>query len=329
MSRGEAACGRGGDRGAAERLRVEAVLAQTAEWDAERLTEEAAAHDERADAEDAEADVERRGALDAPPPRRSAPPRCAGGWMRWPPRTSGTRRPTAERDADEVSRHDRQADVHRLRAESAADRMEAAQHRSAAESLAAEPGTAEQEQRERDAAAERQRAARERDERIRERVLRRERRERGGLRRLLPGPGRTFYSPGMIGTASRWSPDTGIALDREINAIAQALHEHGPLHRRRRDHALAVRPRVRSRRREGLPHRVRRAALRPGLRPQGQRGRGQARPAHRPVPPAHVPRHARAERRLATHRAGRSHAVRRGVRQRPPGLTGAVGAAGP
>ncbi|WP_243716708.1 MFS transporter [Actinomadura sp. KC345] len=282
-----------GDRGAAERLRVEEVLAQTAEWDAERLTEEAAAHDERVDAEDARTDAERRGALEraaaaderaaslrermaalSAESRRDAESHAAlaeaaaerarareqqsmaaetrgraGGlqgieaqiarnqaetfdeWEKMHDELALAHVARAERDEDAAARHDREADVHRLRAESAADRMEAAQHRSAAESLAAQAGTAEQARRERDAAAERQREARERDERIRERVLRRERRERTGLRRLLPGPGRTFYSPGMMGTASRWSPDTGVVLDREINAISQALYEHGAISR--------------------------------------------------------------------------------------------------
>ena len=53
-----------GDHDAAVRLRVEEVLAQMAEWEAERLTEEAAAHDERLAAEDAASDGERRGALE-------------------------------------------------------------------------------------------------------------------------------------------------------------------------------------------------------------------------------------------------------------------------
>src|SRR5690606_38052355 len=91
----------------------------------------------------------------------------------------------------------------------------------------------EQARREREAAQERRRAARERDERIRERVLRRERQRRAGWRRLLPGPGEAFYSPGMIGTATRRRAESDIALDREVNAIAQALSEHGPTSRQR------------------------------------------------------------------------------------------------
>ncbi|MGW5413172.1 MFS transporter [Actinomadura geliboluensis] len=52
-----------GDAASLERLRVEEVLAQIAEWDAERLTEEATAHEERAHAERARDDTERASAL--------------------------------------------------------------------------------------------------------------------------------------------------------------------------------------------------------------------------------------------------------------------------
>ncbi|MFF4236078.1 MFS transporter [Actinomadura geliboluensis] len=52
-----------GDAASLERLRVEEVLAQIAEWDAERLTEEATAHEERANAERARDDTERASAL--------------------------------------------------------------------------------------------------------------------------------------------------------------------------------------------------------------------------------------------------------------------------
>ncbi len=279
----------------ADRLRVEEVLAQIAEWDAERLTEEAAAHDERGNAERAGSDTERTSALEraAAADERaralrersealsaeneadselhaalaeaaaSARGRRAAGDGR---RDQGTRRRTRrhrggdrprpgrdlrrvgaharrtgarapgppEQDDAAAEGHEREAEVHRMRAESAADRMEAAQHRSAAESLAAESGSIEQADRERAEAAERARAARERDERIRERVLRRERERPTGLRRFRPGPGRTFSSPGMMaGWSTDWTSDGDIALDREVNTIAQALTEHGPTARNR------------------------------------------------------------------------------------------------
>ena len=284
-----------GDRAAAERLRVEEVLAQSAEWDAERLTEEAAAHDERLAAQDAgsagerlaaleraaaaeeraralrervealtaadrddaqahaalaEAAAERARAREQRAMAVAAEARAAeldgveaeiaswqaetfGAWEQMHAELALAHEARAGHDDGEAERHERQARVHRMRAEAAADRMEAAQHRSAAASLAAESGGVEQARREREAAQERRRAARERDERIRERVLRRERQRRAGWRRLLPGPGEAFYSPGMIGTATRRRAESDIALDREVNAIAQALSEHGPTSRQR------------------------------------------------------------------------------------------------
>jgi hypothetical protein len=77
----------------------------------------------------------------------------------------------------------------------------------------------------------RERLAHARDERIRGRLARQERRERDGMRRLLPGPGATLYSPGMVGTAGRWAPTAEQDLDREIDAITRALDERGPMRR--------------------------------------------------------------------------------------------------
>ena len=55
-----------------------------------------------------------------------------------------------------------------------------------------------------------------------------------GRRRYRPGPGSTFYSPGMIGTAysGRARSDEG-ALDREVDAIVSALENDGPADRRK------------------------------------------------------------------------------------------------
>ncbi|MFA1541435.1 MFS transporter [Actinomadura monticuli] len=286
-----------GDADAAARMRVEEVLAQIAEWDAERLAEEAVAHDERAAAETAGNDADRASALsraEAADERaralreraealsaenaadtethaalaEAAAERARAGeqramaaqargraehldgieaeiareqaetydaWERMHAELALAHAARAGHHDAAAAEHERQAGVHRMRAESAADRMEAAQHRSAAESLAAESGTAEQAERERAEAAERERAARERDARIRERVLRREREQSTGLRRFRPGPGRAFYSPsGMLaGWSSAWASDADIALDREVNAIARALVEHGPTSRNR------------------------------------------------------------------------------------------------
>jgi hypothetical protein len=72
----------------------------------------------------------------------------------------------------------------------------------------------------------------EREERIRERSAQRLEREREGLRRYRPGPGSSFYSPGMMattGAASRLAATAAEDLDREIEAIVRALEEHGPI----------------------------------------------------------------------------------------------------
>ncbi len=89
-------------------------------------------------------------------------------------------------------------------------RAEAARHRATAEEL---------------------HATRARDGRIRNRSAHRHARERRGARRFRPGPGGAFYSPGMIGTAgttSRYAAAADVALDREIEAVALSLVEHGP-----------------------------------------------------------------------------------------------------
>ncbi|HEX4628547.1 MAG TPA: hypothetical protein VH137_07135, partial [Gemmatimonadales bacterium] len=55
-----------------------------------------------------------------------------------------------------------------------------------------------------------------------------------GMRRLRLGPGDGFYSPGMVGTAGTRGRLAAMAredLDREIELVARALKEHGPLER--------------------------------------------------------------------------------------------------
>jgi MFS family permease len=73
-------------------------------------------------------------------------------------------------------------------------------------------------------------------ERILRRNTNRAARERDGLRRIRPGPGAAFYSPGMVGTAgtaNRYAAAADRDLDREIEAIAHVLEEAGPTDRRR------------------------------------------------------------------------------------------------
>jgi MFS family permease len=134
----------------------------------------------------------------------------------------------SERNKRDADRYDREADAHQERALAAEQRVDAARHRATAETLGGQEAAAEQTEQAREQAAERDRAAHERDERIRRRIARRQAREHHGLRRFRPGPGDTLYSPGMVGTASRWAPTAEQDLDREINSIARALDERGP-----------------------------------------------------------------------------------------------------
>jgi MFS family permease len=71
------------------------------------------------------------------------------------------------------------------------------------------------------------------ERRWQERDERRTQRERGGPRRYRPGPGagEAFYSPGMLGTAVHSRSAHPSLLDREIDSIAAALEEAGPLSR--------------------------------------------------------------------------------------------------
>jgi MFS family permease len=57
-------------------------------------------------------------------------------------------------------------------------------------------------------------------------------REREGRRRYRPGPGMEYpyYSPGMVGTSLR-RPSAVVSLQREVEAIGQAVDEGGPISR--------------------------------------------------------------------------------------------------
>jgi MFS family permease len=125
----------------------------------------------------------------------------------------------ARGDHEDAVRYEREARHHEHLALAADQRVEAAQHRVRAEELQDEEALLSQT---------------EREERIRERTARRLDRERAGLRRFRPGPGSSFYSPGMVATASTASRLAATAdedLDREVEVIARALEEHGPTER--------------------------------------------------------------------------------------------------
>ncbi len=139
------------------------------------------------------------------------------------------------------SANDRQAAEHheslvRTReqlARAAEHRVQAAEQRTAAEELRGEEESAAAAREGREE-AERARKRRAYEARVRERIERSRRRRHGGLGRFRPGPGTgsSFYSPGMIGTSiSSRGNAAELDLEREVDAIAHALDEHGALQR--------------------------------------------------------------------------------------------------
>jgi hypothetical protein len=119
-----------------------------------------------------------------------------------------------------------------------------------------------------DRSPEERRLAHERDQRAQDRIDRRSDRDRDGLRRLRPGPGSQFYSPGMQGTAGQADRHAAVSeqdLDTEIELLCAILADRGrcdPDELRRLAHAQAWGPgRFRSALREAVDEgRVRRVS---------------------------------------------------------------------
>ena len=109
--------------------------------------------------------------------------------------------------------------------------------------------------------------SRERERRIADRAARRQAKARTGLRRFRPGPGSSMAGRGMSLVGDGAGEER--ALDREIEAIARALDEHGPT------------------RRDELARDRRRPLLGPG--PFPGRGSRSGRRGARPAPLAHDP----------------------------------------
>jgi hypothetical protein len=127
----------------------------------------------------------------------------------------------ARGDEAAAAGHEREAHDRELIALAADQRVDAAEHRLRMESLRAQDATLSQ--------AELQ-------DRVRLRAARERDHARHGAERFRPGPGdgARFYSPGMVGTAgtaTRIAARARQQLDHEVETIARALQEHGPLER--------------------------------------------------------------------------------------------------
>jgi MFS family permease len=192
---------------------------------AEAAAERARAREQRALAEQATHDAARLEGADADVARAEAA--LHARWAEMHGERARAHVARAAGDTHDADRRDRAADAKEELGRAAEERVVAARHRANAEALEREAGTIDQTRQAREQAAERERQAQAREQRIRARLERQRERERSGLGRYRPGPGSTFYSPGMLGTASRWTPALDDDLDREIEVIARALDERG------------------------------------------------------------------------------------------------------
>jgi hypothetical protein len=122
----------------------------------------------------------------------------------------------ARRDDREAAAHEQEARDRELIALAAEQRVDAPEHRARAAAF----------QEEEDVVI----SQAEREERIRDRSGQALSERRRGLHRFQPGVGSSFYSPGMIGTASTASRLAAMArerLDREVDLIGRVLEDHG------------------------------------------------------------------------------------------------------
>ena len=132
---------------------------------------------------------------------------------------------------DAAAQHERRAEQLDREAAAAEERVTAARRRLDAERLDERVEETDEERHRRAERAKRERAAADRERRIRRRIERRQRQDAQGLRRFRPGPGRSMHSP-TSGAAWIDVADDALALDREVEAIASELEEHGSMSRR-------------------------------------------------------------------------------------------------
>ena len=210
-----------------EQAEIEQILADLADLNAEAEDELAVASEQRADAAAADADSAEREAAEER--ARAADERA---------RTVRERAEamTAERDSD-ARAHEAIAQAAEERAQAAEQRALATEREARAGEFAEEERTAEEAAQAREEREERERRAREFEKRVRARLARQER-NRQGIRRFRPGPGRSLYSPLL---SPRGAFDESADLDREIDAIGRALHERGEMTREELGSAVGAR----------------------------------------------------------------------------------------
>ncbi len=184
---------------------------------ARAAAEQAREHEQRALAEEARAEAQRMGGAAADLARARA--EMHERWAGVHSSRALALEATAHGDRQQAARHEAEARDQELLALAAEQRVDAAEHRAKVATLQAQDADLSQA---------------EREERIHLRDAQELDRQRDGFRRWRPGLGSSFYSPGMIGTASTASRLAATALedlDREITVIAEALRQHGALSR--------------------------------------------------------------------------------------------------
>jgi MFS family permease len=206
---------------------VEEALIVIADLRAEALDARAAAHDERMRARAADQEPERREAL----ARARAHERRARTADQRADATEAERAAGGPPPAGEPTVSGPVGSAQEESARAATWRAEASRHREVADQLSHDRDALPAAERAAAEAAEEERARR---ERIVRRAADRATRARRGFARIRPGVGRSFFSPGMIGTAGTASRHAALAdeaLDREIEALARVLEEQGELDR--------------------------------------------------------------------------------------------------
>ncbi len=221
--RAEAVAGNG-DLG--KQADIEEVLAELSELHGEAEDELAAACEQRAEIESA----------GEGPARTAAEERASAAEERARTIQQRAEAIAADRDRD-AEGHEIFAREAEERAQAAEQRALAAEREASADELEEEERGAEESAREREERTAREEQRREFEDRVRARLAHRER-DRHGMRRFRPGPGRTMYSPLAV---PRSQFDDAADQDREIQTITRALQERGEMTREELGQAVGAR----------------------------------------------------------------------------------------